>query len=277
MLEFSFNGLIFLLLGLQLPDIIKAVTSHEASLWPTLLWRCLDVVAIFAVLVMLRFVWVQSIWRLIGVIRRWRGKEDLVLVPNARSCWLLTIGGVRGAVTLAGVMSVPLLISAGKAFPERDLLIFIAAGVILLSLVSACIALPLLLRGVAKSPDDTLRQEAKEAWRRTAEAAIHALEAEDLAEPGMPQDAAQAALAAELKARLMAEYRHQLDSFNDSAEAQALAEQMDQLERRLRLRALRAQRLELYKLHRHHQVGDDVVRQVLGELDMSEANLGQVR
>ncbi|MEE1867458.1 MULTISPECIES: Na+/H+ antiporter [Pseudomonas] len=277
LLEFSFNGLIFLLLGLQLPDIIKAVTSHEASLWPTLLWRCLDVVAIFAVLLVLRFVWVQSIWRLIGMIRRWRGKEDLVLVPNARSCWLLTIGGVRGAVTLAGVMSVPLLISAGKAFPERDLLIFIAAGVILLSLVSACVALPLLLRGVAKSPDDTLRQEAKDAWRRTAEAAIHALEAEDLVEPGAPQDAAQSALAAELKARLMAEYRHQLDSYNDSAEAQALAEQMDLLERRLRLRALRAQRLELYKLHRDHQIGDDVVREVLGELDMSEANLGAVK
>ncbi|UVL57494.1 Na+/H+ antiporter [Pseudomonas sp. B21-035] len=277
LLEFAFNGLIFLLLGLQLPDIIKAVTSHEASLWPTLLWRCLDVVAIFAVLLALRFIWVQSIWRLIGVIRRWRGKEDLVLMPNARSCWLLTVGGVRGAVTLAGVMSVPLLISAGKDFPERDLLIFIAAGVILLSLVSACIALPLLLRGVTKSPDDALRQEAQEAWRRTAEAAIHALEAEDLSEAGSPLDASQAALAAELKARLMAEYRHQLDTFNDSAEAQALAEQMDQLERRLRLRALRAQRLELYNLHRQHQIGDDVVRQVLGELDMSEANLGQVR
>ncbi|UVM57117.1 Na+/H+ antiporter [Pseudomonas sp. B21-012] len=277
LLEFAFNGLIFLLLGLQLPDIIKAVTSHEASLWPTLLWRCLDVVAIFAVLLALRFIWVQSIWRLIGVIRRWRGKEDLVLMPNARSCWLLTVGGVRGAVTLAGVMSVPLLISAGKDFPERDLLIFIAAGVILLSLVSACIALPLLLRGVTKSPDDALRQEAQEAWRRTAEAAIHALEAEDLSEAGSPLDASQAALAAELKARLMAEYRHQLDTFNDSAEAQALAEQMDQLERRLRLRALRAQRLELYNLHRQHQIGDDVVRQVLGELDMSEANLGPVK
>mgnify|MGYP005982912037 FL=1 len=277
LLEFAFNGLIFLLLGLQLPDIAKAVTSHEASLWPTLLYRCLDVVAIFLVLLALRFIWVQSIWRLIGVIRRWRGKEDLVLVPNARSCWLLTVGGVRGAVTLAGVMSVPLLIGAGKAFPERDLLIFIAAGVILLSLVSACIALPLLLRGVEKSPDDTLRQEAREAWRRTAEAAIHALEAEELVEPGAPQDASQAALAAELKARLMAEYRQQLDVFNDSAEAQALAAQMDQLERRLRLRALRAQRLELYSLHRQHKSGDDVVRQVLGELDMSEANLGPVK
>ncbi|MCY1442747.1 hypothetical protein D9M71_591280 [compost metagenome] len=52
---------------------------------------------------------------------------------------------------------------------------------------------------------------------------------------------------------------------------------MDLLERRLRLRALRAQRLELYNLHRQHLVGDEVVRQVLGELDMSEANLGQVR
>jgi len=277
LLEFAFNGLIFLLLGLQLPDIIKAVTSHEASLWPTLAWRCLDVVAIFAVLVLLRYVWVQSIWRLIGVIRRWRGKSDLVLLPNARSCWLLTLGGVRGAVTLAGVMSVPLLMGAGKAFPERDLLIFIAAGVILLSLVAACIALPLLLRGVQRSPDDTLQQEADDAWRRTAEAAIHALEAEETAEPGAAQDAAQAALAAELKARLMAEYRQQLDAYNDSAEARALAAQMDQLERRLRLRALRAQRLELYRLHRHHEVGDDVVRKVLGELDMSEANLGPVK
>lgn len=281
LLEFAFNGLIFLLLGLQLPDIVKAVTSHEASLWPTLLWRCLDVLAIFLVLIALRFVWVQSIWRLIGAIRRWRGKDDLVLVPTARSCWLLTLGGVRGAVTLAGVMSVPLLISAGKAFPERDLLIFIAAGVILLSLISACITLPVLLRGVTKSPDDTLRQEAKEAWRRTAEAAIHALEAEEVVESSLPQDAAQdanhAALAIELKGRLMAEYRHQLDAFNDSAEGQALAEQMDHLERRLRLRALRAQRLELYNLRRNHEIGDDVLRQVLGELDMSEANLGPVK
>ncbi|MDR0279978.1 MAG: Na+/H+ antiporter [Paucimonas sp.] len=277
LLEFAFNGLIFLLLGLQLPDIIKAVTSHEASLWPTLAWRCLDVVAIFGVLVLLRYVWVQSIWRLIGQVRRWRGKSELVLLPDARSCWLLTLGGVRGAVTLAGVMSVPLLISAGTGFPERDLLIFIAAGVILLSLVAACVSLPLLLRGVQKSPDDTLQQEADEAWRRTAEAAIHALEAEETAEPGAAQDAAQAALAAELKARLMAEYRQQLDAYNDSAEARALAAQMDQLERRLRLRALRAQRLELYRLHRHHEVGDDVVRRVLGELDLSEANLGQVK
>ncbi|OYQ21048.1 Na+/H+ antiporter [Pseudomonas mandelii] len=272
LLEFAFNGLIFLLLGLQLPDIIKAVASHETSLWPTLLYRCLDVVVIFLVLLVLRFVWVQSIWRLSVLLRRLRGKGDMTQVPTARSCWLLTVGGVRGAVTLAGVLSVPLLMG-GDAFPERDLLIFIAAGVILLSLIAACIALPLLLRGIEKSPDDKRRNEVRDAWRKTAEAAIHALEAEE----ATPQDAAQSALAAELKARIMSEYRHQLDVFNDSAEAQALAFQMDLLERRLRLKALRAQRLELYSLSRHHQIGDDVLREVLADLDLSEANLGQVK
>ena len=275
LLEFSFNGLIFLILGLQLPDIIKAVVSHEATVWPALAWRCLQVVAVFLLLVALRFVWVQSTWRFVGWWRRLRGKAEITLVPTARSCWLLTVGGVRGAVTLAGVMSVPMLLSAGQDFPQRDLLIFIAAGVILLSLVCACVALPLLLRGVVKSPDDALRQEVRDAWRRTAEAAIRALEAEDLASRADSPDAASAALATELKARIMSEYRHQLEIYNDSDEAQALARQMDSLERKLRISALRAQRLELYSLRRHHQIGDDVLREVLGELDLNEANLGQ--
>ena len=275
LLEFAFNGLIFLLLGLQLPDIIKAVVHLEPTLWPALMYRCLDVVAIFLVLLALRFIWVQSIWRLSGLLRRWRGKGELTMVPTARSCWLLTVGGVRGAVTLAGVMSIPLLLNEGLDFPERDLLIFIAAGVILLSLVAACIALPLLLRGIQKGPDDAMRNEVREAWRRTAEAAIHALEAEDVVDG--PQDAAQAALAAELKARIMSEYRHQLAVYNDSAEAQALATQMDQLESRLRLKALRAQRLELYNLRRHHEIGDDALGEILKDLDLSEANLGAVK
>lgn len=272
LLEFAFNGLIFLLLGLQLPDIIKAVASHETSLWPTLLYRCLEVVAIFCVLLLLRFIWVQSTWRLSGLLRRLRGQGEMTHVPTARSCWLLTVGGVRGAVTLAGVLSVPMLMG-GDAFPERDLLIFIAAGVILLSLIAACIALPLLLRGIEKSPDARRRNEVRDAWRKTAEAAIHSLEINE----AKPVDAAEAALSAELKARIMSEYRHQLEVFNDSTEAQALAFQMNLLERRLRVKALRAQRLELYKLSRHHQIGDDVLREVLAELDLSEANLGVVQ
>ena len=116
----------------------------------------------------------------------------------------------------------------------------------------------------------------REAWKKTAVAAIHALEAEDPVETET-QDAAQAALATELKARLMSDYRHQLEVLNDSAEAQLLAQQMDQLERKLRLKSLRAQRLELYSLSRHHAIGDDVLREILADLYMSEANLGKMK
>jgi CPA1 family monovalent cation:H+ antiporter len=274
LLEFAFNGLIFLLLGLQLPDIIGAVTHNETTLWPTLMWRCLDVLAIFLVLIVLRYVWVQSSWRLMIALRRWRGRGDDSLEPTTRSALLLTVGGVRGAVTLAGTLSVPMLLSAGVEFPERDLLIFIAAGVILLSLVAASIALPLLLRGVENRPDPKMKQEVRDAWKHTAEAAIHALESEEMTDATVSPDAAQAVLATEVKARIMSEYRHRLEIFNDTAEAQALAFQMDVLERKMRISALRAQRLELYRLHRHHQIGDDVLRQVLAELDLNEANLG---
>jgi CPA1 family monovalent cation:H+ antiporter len=278
LLEFAFNGLIFLLLGLQLPDIVSAVTHDEPALWPTLLWRCLDVLAIFVVLAVLRYVWVRSVWRLMVLVGRWRGHNEGMVELSTRSSLLLTVGGVRGAVTLAGTLSVPMLIAAGVAFPERDLLIFIAAGVILLSLVVASICLPVLLRGLVSEPDLRLKREVRDAWKRTAEAAIQTLENQEI--PGAAStspDAAQAVLATEVKSRIMSEYRHRLEIFNDTAEAQALAFQMDQLEKRMRVNALRAQRLELYSLHRHHQIGDDVLRVVLAELDLNEANLGVVK
>jgi len=274
LLEFAFNGLIFLLLGLQLPDIVSAVTRDEVTLWPTLLWRCLDVLAIFVVLAVLRYIWVRSVWRLMVQIRRWRGQADGALELSTRSALLLTVGGVRGAVTLAGTLSVPMLIAAGVAFPERDLLIFIAAGVILLSLVVASVCLPLLLRGLVSAPDLQLKREVREAWKLTAQAAIQTLENEDIPGASGSPDAAQAVLATEVKSRIMSEYRHRLEIFNDTAEAQALAFQMDQLEKRMRINALRAQRLELYSLHRHRKIGDDVLRIVLAELDLNEANLG---
>ena len=276
LLEFTFNGLIFLMLGLQLPDILKAVVSEEHDLWPALLWQVLEVVAVFIVLLVLRYIWVQSNWRLLRGLRRLRKRPTDDIPSDHRSAWLLTLGGVRGALTLAGVLSIPLLIDSGHAFPERDQLIFIAAGVILLSLVTASVALPLLLKGVVPEDDHQRRQEVREAWQRTAEAAIRVLEADDEGAGVPPDDAAQAALAAETKARIMAEYRRQLDVFNDSLEAQALASQVEQLEDRLRLKALRAQRLELYRLRREDLIGDIALREVLAELDITEATLGKV-
>lgn len=184
---------------------------------------------------------------------------------------VLTLGGVRGAVTLAGVMSLPLLLNNGQAFPERDLLILIAAGVILLSLLVASVALPSLLPLL---PQDNVARQEGELNRHRAqvlEAAIRCLEADD--EKAADTDGAIAA--AEIRAKLMSEYRDLLERTRTrSAEASRDNQrQADQLEYRMRLHALRTQRLELYRMRKEHQLDDDMLAEILRDLDNAEARL----
>ena len=272
MLEFTFNGLIFLLLGLQLPDIIKAVIGEHSAPWQ-LLWPALCyVLAVYAVLMALRFAWVYSYWRTSGMLRRWRGKPTRFAGQSRVALTaVLTLGGVRGAVTLAGVMSLPLLLNSGDAFPERDLLILIAAGVILLSLLIASVALPRLLPLL---PEDNVALHESELNRHRAQvlqAAIRALEADN----EKAADAEGAIAMAEVRAKLMNEYRDLLERTRtpDAQESRDYQHQADQLEHRLRLQALRTQRLELYRMRKEHQLDDDILADILRDLDNAEARL----
>lgn len=278
LLEFVFNGLIFILLGLQLPDIVKKMLARIGpdQQLNVMLSEIFVIFLIFFVLVLLRYLWVQSNWFLINRLNRVRNKATSDVPQTRRAALILTFGGVRGAVTLAGILSIPLFIDVKNQvpFPERDTMIFIAVGVILLSLIVACIVLPILLRDMEMSVDEGRRKEFREAWHKTAEAAIHALETEEFTtDPKLSQNAALAAMITETKARIMAEYREHLDAYDNSDEMQTRLEQNDKIEKMLRLRALRAQRLELYRLRRHRAIGDDIVRLVLDELDLQEATL----
>ncbi|KES22686.1 Na+/H+ antiporter [Pseudomonas sp. AAC] len=272
MLEFAFNGVVFLLLGLQLPDILKSVTHHAGdSLWRSSL-LLFYVLAVYAVLILLRFAWVWCYWKLSLRFERWWGIElgGKPGEPVLRLSAISALGGVRGAVTLAGVLSVPLLLGSGKAFPQRDLIIFIAAGVILVSLLAATLGLPALLKGLPVASNDQSELEYRSVWRRTAVAAIRMLEKEEMP-AGEKVDAEEAARLAEVKARLMAEYRQQLDPAPDSAEARERARSLELADQALRIKALRTQRLELYQLRRENLVDDETMRKVLGDLDSQEA------
>ncbi|MDF5808569.1 cation:proton antiporter [Pseudomonas aeruginosa] len=118
MLEFAFNGVVFLLLGLQLPDIMKSVANHHGDL----LWRSslllAYVAAITAVLMLIRYGWVYGYWKLSLRIDRWRGKSPPGLsgISLRRLSALSALSGVRGAVTLAAVLSVPMSLMDGSAF-----------------------------------------------------------------------------------------------------------------------------------------------------------------
>jgi CPA1 family monovalent cation:H+ antiporter len=272
MLEFAFNGVVFLLLGLQLPDILKSVAHHADDV----MWRSslllFYVLAVYAVLLLLRFGWVWCYWKVSVRFEQWWGIElgGKAGEPVLRLSAISALGGVRGAVTLAGVLSVPLLLLDGTAFPQRDLIIFIAAGVILVSLLSATIGLPILLRGLPVRSNDQRELEVQAVWRKTAAAAIHLLESEELpASEGA--DAEETARLAEMKAKLMAEYRHELDPAPDSKEARERARALELADQALRIKALRAQRLELYRMRREHEIDDETMREVLGELDNQEA------
>ncbi|MGH8446019.1 MAG: Na+/H+ antiporter, partial [Solimonas sp.] len=176
MIEYVLNGVIFVLLGLQLPDIIGKALEYSYEdhglAGPTRLIAY--ALAIAAALVVARLVWV---WLLLHVTRLyaiWRGDGTRPMPRRRRLFFAAGLAGVRGAITLAGVLSVPFVLDDGTPFHGRNLMIFLATTVILISLLAAAIGLPLLLRGITVEEDPETEEE-KNARLHACEAAIAAV------------------------------------------------------------------------------------------------------
>ncbi len=141
-LVYVLNGLIFVLLGIELPVAMRAtIADHDVST----LQAIGIVLVVFAALLALRTLWVY-LSNLLTARRKHKR------VPGFGSALLTGIAGVRGAITVIGVLAIPVVMTDGTAFPERSLMLFIAAGVTLTSLVVATIGLPILAR-LAPQPD----------------------------------------------------------------------------------------------------------------------------
>lgn len=135
---YTLNGIIFLILGIELPvAMTDTIADHEVSTFQALG---------FVVVVYLGILIVRTLWIYGYMLLAKRSKEGKA---SWRAALLSGISGVRGAITLVGVLAVPAALSNGDAFPERSLMLFIAAGVVVLSLIVAIIALPLVTRSVA--------------------------------------------------------------------------------------------------------------------------------
>ena len=101
------------------------------------------------------------------------------------------------------------------------------------------------------------------------ESAIRYLESED----ERAANAEGAISSAEVKARLMSEYRDLLERARDGEESREQQREVDRLEYRLRLQALRTQRLELYRMRKDNELDDDMLTEILRDLDIAEARL----
>ncbi|WP_056978116.1 cation:proton antiporter [Lentilactobacillus senioris] len=135
---YTLNGIVFLILGVELPlATTKLIVDDQISTLGALGISFL----VWVILLLIRVLWI-FIYQVAN-----RSKKQEFSTKTVRYSFKMAIlaglSGVRGAVTMAGVLSVPLVINSGAAFPARSLMLFVAAGVIIISLVAATITLPL--------------------------------------------------------------------------------------------------------------------------------------
>ncbi len=270
MIEFIFNGMVFILLGLQFPHIIgSALLDAHAEASGSELRLIFYVAAVLLALYALRFVWV---WLLRWFSSRGAAKHGVAnAVPGLRTVSLTTIAGVRGAVTLAGVLSLPVALSNGQPLPGRDTAIFIASGVILASLVVAVIGLPLLMNGARRRADPHAAEE-RAARIQAAQSAIRAID--DYQQRATADlDEADSARAAEVMARVMGIYRRRLATLDDDKEPAANARRSEMLEFQMKLAAMRAERAALLDLRGQQFINDDTLNKLMREVDLAETAL----
>lgn len=262
-IQFAANGIIFVLLGEQLPAILSGatetvrLTGHHES-W----WLVIYVLAINAGLAALRFLWVWLSLRL-TLFRAGEWRQQ----PNWRVVAAMSFAGVRGAITLAGVLTLPLALNDGSPFPARDLAIFLAMGVIIVSLVAASLGLPLLLRGLTLPSEPSHVAEEDAARIVAAQAAIAEIER---SEHAMAEGQDDADIYVSAAARLMDVYRARIESRQGDAVANKSRRKLERIERDLRLAALKAERTAIFKMVRRRELGSETARKLVRELDLLE-------
>lgn len=265
--QFAMNGIIFVLLGEQLPQIAASAihivreTGHYDPLW-----LIVYVVAINLALAVLRFVWVWISLRF--TLYRAARSGIAFKRPSWRLVAATSLAGARGAITLAGVLTLPLTMGDGSPFPGRDLAIFLAAGVIIVSLVAASIGLPFLLKNLEIPPEPSSQRQEDEARIKGAEAAIRAIEA---MQHDMGEGRADADIYADAGARLMDFYRQRIDGRSKTGDDAELARRIDEIERRLRLAGVKAERAEFFRLAKGRKLSEDLMKKLVRETDLAEA------
>ena len=215
------------------------------------------------VLIVLRMVWVFAQ----AYLPRWLRPEERKRDP-AHWRWLVLIGwtGLRGIVSLAAALALPLSDAHGAGFPERSAIIFITFCVILITLVGQGLSLiPLLKWLKLTSGEDTAAYETK-VRIKALEAGLHKLEA--LAE------ASNVEAEREPIARAIAEYRNRIDHLGRHAAPGAGGESDEsRVDHRIQEAAIAAERHAIEQLRNDGRIPDDIYRRVQYDLDLADTRL----
>ena len=257
--QFLLNSALFVLVGLQLPGILDAINGNQTG------ELLLDGALIAATVMVIRLLWVFPFTYV-----------PRLLIPqskrNPRPPWRQTLivawTGMRGAVSLAAALALPLVVDGGGMFPERNLIIFLTFSVILGTLLLQGFTLPPLIQALGLDDvDEVLELEELSARQRAAEAALGRLE-ELTGEDWVMDDTAERVRGAYV-------YRHRRFSarIDDGDGQSAIYEQRSESFQRLTRELLEAQRSVLIRMRDDGEINDDVLRTLERELDLEDSRL----
>lgn len=246
-LVFLLNSLVFILIGLQLSEIVERPQVQAGNL--VLYGLIITVVA-----VAVRFVWVYPTAYLPGWLSPSEHRKNAA--PEAGQTFIISWCGMRGIVSLAAALALPVAAAGQAGFPFRDEIIVITFVVIAITLVMQGLSLPALIRRLKLEIDDSQEHEETRARLAMYEAAMSVLR-EDPRRGRVPADALQ---------RLEAEMA-------DTAPEHPSEREIHETGRQLKASALAAQRAALIAQWRANHISDEVLHHLEEELDYREARL----
>ena len=253
-LNFVLNGLVFVLIGLQLPAIRAAIRGYRL---PELIIEG----AIFsAILILLRLVWVFP-----GAGISWFLRNHVAhhneRPPQLRHTFIIGWTGMRGVVSLAAALALPAVLADGSYFPHRSLIVFLTFCVIFVTLVLQGMTLPPLIRRLGLAAAGGPNCEEQEARRIVLEAAMaHLVNAKQ-------RDRKESATFYD---HLTQHYQQRLASMKPDDERHEGSDHDRYLA--LALEALRVERATAIRLRDEGRINDEVLRRIERELDLTESN-----
>jgi CPA1 family monovalent cation:H+ antiporter len=256
-LVFLLNGLLFVLIGLQLPSITESLSHIKPQ------QLLLYAVAVCLTAIVVRVLWVflaTYVPRLIPALRR----NDPA--PPVRQVALIAWAGMRGVVSLAAALALPTQTNTGEPFPQRDMIIFLAFAVILCTLVLQGLTLPPLIHILHIKDDGAERAEEQQARVEATHAALARLQVFGFDETINPSAIDRIRSRYEQRlASLGARPRDGIDTSNPDEDAVVA---------QIHREALIAERRMITFLRDQNIIGDSVLRRLMHEVDLEEARLG---
>lgn len=255
MVLFVFNGLVFLLLGLSLPPAIEALAATHS-------WLELAVNAgvLWVIVTVIRLLWVYPAtylpWLLLPSVRRSEPRRD------PRAVFVVGWAGLRGSVTMAAALSLPVTLGADMPFPGREQIVFLSATTILLTLLINGLSLPPLIRALRLRGDGAAERELRAAEIALAQAGAARLAAE------IPRLAT--AEERHFAQRLLADYENRVALHTANASRRRELDQVAEGQRRIVLLALEAERRELGSLRDQDVINDETARAIEPRIDHAE-------